>query len=304
MTATGSATYPPRMLRRIPGGGGRAPRTTVTDQRALRALGALGVLALAAGCSDDVALTDARPQIDAATPGTLMLSWTIAHGGAPLTCGDVGGSTVAVDLVRDGEAFGVVDSFTCGAGAGESRMLAPGRYLLRVSLSGTGGTLDGPDEIRDIIVSTGSTTTVPPIAFDVDPVGGLKFRITTPATGGNCAPTGQSGAGITAMRLELRNAAGTCVPATFTIAAGAADPAGTYASNCAGNTYACIAADQDVSLAGLRSGSYSMVMIGSVGAAACWRRQPNAVVPAAGLVSTLPAQQLALQAGVPGCPTL
>lgn len=260
------------------------------------------VAALAAGCSDDVPLTDARPAIDAAVPGQLMLSWTIAHQGAPLTCSDVGGSTVSVDIVRDGDAFGVVDTFTCAAGSGTSRELAPGEYLVRVSLSGTGGRLDGPEVVSELIVPPGGTTSVPPVAFDVDPTGGMRFRITTSAPGDNCAPADQGGAGITAMSLELRDAGNTCVPATFSIAAGAIAPAGTYVSDCAGSTHACIAADQDVTVTGLRTGAYSMVMVGSVGALACWRRQPNAVVPAAGLITELPGQQLALQ-NVPGCPT-
>lgn len=277
-------TYPPRMLRWI--------------------WGPAVLAALAAGCNDEVALTDARPQIDAAVPGTLALTWSIAHGAAPLTCADVSASTVSVEIVHDGDAFGVVDSFTCTSGAGTSRMLEPGLYHLKVSLIGTGGTLDGPELVRDLTVPPGGVATVPPVAFDVDPTGGLKLRITTSAAGGNCAPTAQGGAGITSIRLELRDAASACVPATFAIAAGAANPAGSYASDCAGSTYGCIAADQDVSVTGLRTGSYSLVMIGSVGAAACWRRQPNAVVPAAGRVTELPAQQLALQPGVPGCPAL
>jgi hypothetical protein len=260
--------------------------------------------ALAGGCHDEVALTDARPQIDAAVPGTITLGWSISHAAAPLTCADVSASTVSVEIVRDGDAFGVVDTFTCTAGTGTSRMLEPGLYHLKISLSGTGGTLDGPENVRDVTVSPGGVATVPPVAFDVDPTGGLKLRITTSAAGGNCAPTAQGGAGITAIRLELRDASGTCVPASFAVAAGAANPAGTYASDCSGSTYGCIAADQDVSVGGLRTGSYSLLMIGSVGAAACWRRQPNTVVPAAGRVTELPAQQLALQPGVPGCPPL
>jgi hypothetical protein len=263
-----------------------------------------GTLVLAAGCSDDVALTDARPQIDAAVPGQLALSWTIGHAGAPLTCSEISASTVSLDLVHDGDAFGVVDTFTCSSASGMTRALAPGRYTVRASLTGTGGTLDGPEQINDLVVPPGGVGTVPPIAFDVDPTGGLMFRIATPPAGGNCAATADGGAGITAMRLELRDAAGTCLPTTFHVAAGAASPAGTYDSDCAGNTYPCIAADQDVSVDGLRSGSYSMVMIGSVGDAACWRRQPNAVVPGAGHVAALPVQQLALQSGVPGCPTI
>ncbi len=264
---------------------------------------ALGLLAVAGGCSDDVALTDARPQIDAAVPGQLALSWTIGHGGSALSCADIVASTVSVDIVHDGDAFGVVDTFDCAAGMGTTRMLEPGLYQLRVSVIGTGGTLDGPESLRDLIVPPGGVGTAPPVAFDVDPTGGMKFRLTTP-TNGNCAPAAGGGAGITAQRIELRNAAGVCTPALFAIAAGASQPAATYASDCLGSTHACIASDQEVSITGLRAGSYSMVMIGSVDGAACWRRQPNAIVPAAGRNADLPPQQLALATGVPGCPTM
>lgn len=272
---------------------------------ARRALLAVAGSALAlAACSDDLVILDARPPVDAAVPGQLALSWTIGHGGSPLTCADLAATTVTVEIVHDGDAFGVVDTFTCGAAMGTTRKVTPGLYLIRVSLAGSGGTLDGPELVRDLTVPPGGTATVPPIAFDVDPTGGLSFKITTPSAGGNCAPVAQNGAGITAMRLELRNSAGTCLPATFMIAAGASNPAGTYASDCAGNTYACIAADQDVTVSGLRAGSYSMIMTGSVGGAACWRRQPNATVPAAGRISTLPPQQLILATGTPGCPSM
>lgn len=291
MRVRANLAYPARMSR-------------CTSRRALGAaiLSLVAGLLAAAGCSDDVALTDARPQIDAAVPGTLMLSWSIRHGDAALTCADVGASTVSIDIVHDGDAFGVVDSFGCTSATGASRMLAPGLYLVRASLAGIGGTLDGPNEIRDLTVPPGGVATVPPITFDVDPTGGLKFRITT-ATQGNCTAVASGGAGITAMKLELRDATNTCVPATFEVAASASFPAGSYRSDCAGATYACISGDQDVTVTGLRTGTYSMIMTGDVGDATCWRRQPNATVPAAGLVSTLPGQQLALQANVPGCPT-
>ena len=284
--------------------GSRSARRSAHVRAGLGVSLAAALAGLVGACSDDVALTDARPQIDAAIPGQLMLSWTVGHAGSSLTCADVGASTVAVDIVHDGDAFGVVDTFSCGSAMGLSRMLAPGLYHLRFNLSGTGGTLDGPENVRNLTVPPGAIANAPPVAFDVDPTGGLTFRITTPPAGGNCAPTGSGGAGITAQRIELRNSTGACVPALFEIGAGAMNPAATYASDCSGSTTACIAADQDVTVTGLRSGSYSMVMIGSVGGAACWRRQPNATVPAAGRTATLPAQQLALQAGVPGCPTM
>ncbi len=246
--------------------------------------------AVGAGCSDDVGLPDARIPIDAAAPGQFMVSWTVGHQGTVLTCAEISASSVTVEIVPVGAVFGVVDSFGCTSSIGTSRLLAPGGYDLEISLEGSGGTLAGPVLRLAVVVTSGGVAAVTPVPFDVDPAGDLAFTITTPA-GDNCGAM-PAGAGITATRIELRDAAGTCVPTTFTIGAGATAPAGTYVSDCATATHACIAADQAVGAADVRSGQRSMVITGLVGTTACWRRSSSFVVRAAGLTTTLSAQQL------------
>ncbi|MEZ4404593.1 MAG: hypothetical protein R3B06_31525 [Kofleriaceae bacterium] len=260
----------------------------------------LGLALLVAGCSDDAGLPDARPPIDAAAPGQLALTWSLSHGGGPQTCASVGASSVSASLLPVGAAFGEVDLWSCAAGSGTTRELAPGPYNLEVSVVG-GGTLAGPIVVENVVVRPGQVTDVAPLTFDVLPAGDLQFRITTP-TSGNCADVAAQGAGITATTLELRDAAGACLPTTFAIAAGATRPAGTYVSDCAGAAYGCIADDQDVRATGVPSGQHTMVMRGDVGALACWNRTAAFETRAGGLLTTLNPQALNLDTNLPGCP--
>ncbi len=258
-------------------------------------------LALVAGCSDDAGIPDARPATDAAVPGQLSLTWAITHLGAPLTCAQVDAAAVTIQILPVGAAFGVVDSVSCTSGSGMSRPLAPGTYDVRITLDGAAGRLDGPETRLGVVIAPGQTVALAPIGFDVDPHGDLVFRIATP-TNGNCTPAAQGGAGITAMTIAMRDAAGVCVPTTFVIAAGASQPAGTYVSDCAGASHGCIATDQDLRVVGLTSGQHSMVLSGTVAAAPCWSRTTSFRVPGANLVTTLNPQQLNLDTAVPGCP--
>jgi hypothetical protein len=242
---------------------------------------------LVASCSDDVGLgPDAPNLIDAPIPGTLSVAWTLEHEGTPLTCTQLGAVSVTVEIVREGEAFGVVDSFNCSSAMGISRDLAPGDYDLEITLAGSGVTLAGPTRRISVPVVSSQNTVVDPLVFDVDPSGTLVFRMTTGLD--SCAPQ-PGGAGITATSIELRDAGGTCVPTTFEISAGATSgrPAGTYASDCAAATFGCIADDQDVTAMDVASGPRTMVITGLVGADACWNRQTSFSVRSAGLTTTL-----------------
>ena len=266
----------------------------------------LGFAALVgfASCGDDAGLPDARPPIDAAPVGQFAVSWSLTHGGLPQTCASVGATAVVVEIVGAGEAFGVIDSFSCGSGMGVTRDLPPKAYDLKISVAGGAGTLDGPEDLRGVVLQSAAMTAVGPVGFDVDPTGTLVFRINTAATGGNCAPTSAMGAGITATTIELRDRRGTCVPTTFAIAAGATDPAGSYASDCAGASYGCIAADQDVRAEGLIAGQHAMTITGAVAASPCWSRVSQFAVRAGGQTTTLNPQTLAYDPLVPGCPAL
>jgi hypothetical protein len=214
-----------------------------------------------------------------------MLTWTISNQGAPLTCAQIAGSSVTVAIVPVGALAGVIDSFSCTSLMGMTRQLPVGDYDLEITLEGSGGTLSGPVRRLAVSVPASSTGVVEAIAFDVDPRGNLSFQITTPAPSDNCAAM-PGGAGITAVRLELRDTGGTCVPTTFMIGATA------YASDCAAATTACIAATDTVTAANIASGQRSMVITGLVGTDACWQRTSSFVARAAGYTTMLNPQQL------------
>lgn len=239
---------------------------------------------VAMSCSDDVGLPDARPPTDAPPPGQLMLSWSISNMGAPLTCAQIAGSSVTVEIVPVGALAGVVDSFSCTSLMGVTRQLPVGDYDVEVTLQGSGGTLSGPVARLAVTVPASGTGVVDPIVFEVDPRGDLSFNITTPS-GDNCGAM-PGGAGITAIQIELRDSSGTCVPTTFMIGATA------YASDCATATTACVAAGDTVTAADIASGQRSMVITGLVDTDACWQRTTSFVARAAGLTTTLNPQQL------------
>lgn len=284
MTTAKANRDPGATLRRQP-----APAGALTPST--RALAGALALVGAAACSDDVGLPDARPPVDAPVPGQLMVAWTISHDGTTLTCADVAATSVTIELIPVGAVFGVVDSLGCTSGVGVTRDLAPGAYDVRFSLGGSGGVLAGPISRLAVTVTSGQVTTLDPVAFDVDPSGTLQFHVVT-AAGDNCAAM-PGGAGITSVELQLRDGGGACVPTTFAIAAGGGQPAGTYDSDCAGAVYpACIAATQTVTAAGVRSGQRSMVLVGRVGADACWRRTSSFIVRAARQTTALNPQEL------------
>jgi len=253
------------------------------------------------GCGDDAGLPDARPLIDAPPAGKLQLTWTLSHGGAPQTCSSIGASSIVAGIVPVNQPFGVTDVFGCSLGTGTSRDLAPGRYIVTVAVAGVGD-LDEPVVFRDVEVTSSSVTPVGPAAFDVEPTGSLVFRMATTATGGNCAATSAMGAGITATTIVLRDAANACVPTTFTIAAGANDPGGTYVSDCNGSSYGCIAADQDLRADGVTAGQHSMLFTGAVGAVPCWKRTSQFTTRAANQVTVLNPQTLMLDTAA--CPAM
>lgn len=125
------------------------------------------LVVLAGSCSDDVGLEDAAQVIDAGDPGRLQFSWTITRGGAPATCADVAGTSVTIDVLKQGVIGGSVELFDCTSAMGTSRPLSPGKYDVRLSLEGTGGRLAGPVVRIGVDVLSNQTTAVEPVAFDV-----------------------------------------------------------------------------------------------------------------------------------------
>jgi len=264
----------------------------------MRRRAALALAVAAASCGDDSGFPDARVDGPPAR-GTISLSWTISDGDRVLTCDDVGSTTVGIAIIPDMQPFGSNDILSCTSGQGTSRPIDPGKYDFVITLVGRAGTL-ASKSIDDKDVASGQDTPLGAIAFEVDATGGLKFRIGT-GTAANCTP---AGAGMTATTLELRDPAGTCVPATFAIAAGASAPAATYASTCAGAAPVgpCIEADQDVTATGLASGRHQLVLEGRIGAAPCWKRNASIRIPAGGAELAAGTVAMVYDDAQAGCP--
>ena len=252
-----------------------------------------------AACGDDSGLPDAR-QPDAPPPGgTVSLTWAIGHEGAALTCAQVGATVVSVTMLPEEGVFGITDAFPCGDGAGTTRSVPPGRYDVDVSL---GGVAIDAFRVDDVDVPAGGDAPIGAVAFEVEPVGGFTLRVSAGGQG-NCTTADMGGAGITAMAFVLEDATGTCVEATFDIAAGATQPASTYTTSCTTPApHACIAQDQPITVAPtLPSGAYELAITGTIADAPCWTGLAQIMVPAAGASRDLGTRNLFLNDQLPGC---
>jgi hypothetical protein len=259
-------------------------------------------LALCAACGDDASPFDAA-RYDAEIPnGSLSLTWSITDDGVDKTCTQIGATTVTLSIVPDDQPFGTTDVLSCTSGSGTIDDIVPGRYDVTVTMAGTAGMLGDEVSFPDVDVAPDADTPLGNAAFEVDAEGGFAFQVVAGGTG-NCTPAGSGGAGIDAMQFELEDQLGTCVEATFQIAAGASLPASEYTTSCtAPAPHVCVAQDQEISVAPtMPSGQYTMQITGFIGGLACWSRNPLFNIPAGGNVTQLPDQNLN-QTGTVGCP--
>jgi hypothetical protein len=240
--------------------------------------------------------------IDAPTAkGTFSLQWAVDNAtGSAISCDSIGGSTVNVTAHGLDVLGGTSDAFTCSRLSATSDPLPIGNYDIEIELDGMIGTLATGPEQHAVAIATNANTPLPPVQFTVDATGGLQLKISSGKAGGNCVAA-PGGAGITGMSITLFDSTNTCVPVTFAVAADATHGAAPYVVNCTTPTVGpCIENDQTVSLAGIPSGNYTIHVVGSVAAAACYRNNDGLPVPPLGhdLTRTL---NLAFQTGTPGC---
>ncbi len=233
------------------------------------------VLSIGAACSGGSGFPDAAveqpPQL-----GRFSVSWTIADGERALTCNEVGALVISTSATSADFGNGYSDAFTCGSGTAVSRALRAGLYDISFELKAPGGSL-GTVMATGVRITADAVTTTPPLRFPVTARGSIESRLIAGVATSNCGP---AGANISAMSLVLEKG-GVCVPATFTIGAGATAPAATYDSTCATPPPApCIERDQAVT-ATVGSGSYVLRLRGNVGTAPCWAADQLVDVPAA-----------------------
>jgi hypothetical protein len=262
-------------------------------------------------CGDDGGPVDAG-RIDALpASGTFSLAWTVSDGSAALSCDDVGAVSVSITLIQQGSAGGTVDAFSCEGGMATSRNFAPGLYDLTIDLraSGSRSLIGTPVRLTGIEITANADTPLPAQEFVVSPTGGFTFTVNGGATGGNCAPdsnNGGDGAGIIGLEFSLKDSSDTCVPTTFSIAAGAGGVAGTYTTDCITPPapHACIDADQVVTVDPTRSGAKTLTINGQkddpnddpdLGPIDCYDRVSMFVIPGAMLVRDLGSLLLSLE---------
>jgi hypothetical protein len=260
------------------------------------------VLVAAVGCGGGGGFPDAR-EIDGPPPGgTFTAAWAVTNtNGQAITCDEIGAISVTAVLRNRAVQGGSTEVFTCGTQMGTSPAVAPGLYDISFELTGTSGLLATIPAQQAVVITSGGDVRLAPLTFAVEATGGLKLTLATNKPGGNCGLAANNGAQITQTTIALQHVgSGTCEPVTFTISAGANQPAGMYVVNCANPVVAgCIENDQQLTVTGVPSGSYLVHIRGKSGND-CWSNNDQLPVPPLGrdLTRTL---NLGFQMAMPSC---
>jgi hypothetical protein len=196
--------------------------------------------------------------------GQFSLAWTLSDGAAAaVTCAQVKAESVVVRLVPVVGGPGATASLPCGAGMGTTQPVAAQAYHVDIFLrDADGNTMAMLPRRSNVTLPAGAATALDPAAFTVETTGSLKFTVSAPsAAAANCSAEAMTGAGITAMRVELQTLGMACVATSFDVAAGAMGAATTLAAACpASSASACIERDQMVSATDVPAGDYRLIV--------------------------------------------
>ena len=262
----------------------------VTLVRGSRHLGLLLGLSIVA-CGSGGGFPDARPPDVAAPGGHFALAWSLTDtAGQPVTCDQLGAQAITAAIHNRAVEGGETEVFSCSSGSGESQGFSPGVYDMDLELGGPTGVLaTAPPQLGVVLVS-GQTTQLTPIAFSVQAVGGLALHFEAGKPAGNCATTAANGAGITTTSITLiKNSDSSCLPLALNVAAGATQPARTYTINCATPMPIdgpCIDNDQAITVMGVASDSYTIHVKGKTAPTMCWTNGDSLQVPPLGATLT------------------
>ncbi|HET9624414.1 MAG TPA: hypothetical protein VFP84_23745 [Kofleriaceae bacterium] len=252
----------------------------------------------AAGCDGGGFPPDAGVTPPAAM-GTFSLAWSVTDtAGAPITCDQIGASTVAISLSSLDRVFGIAESFSCGNSPSTSPAIPIGNYSVAIELHGFGlDPVTVPPQSR-VVITEGQTTALQPVTFAVNATGNLALQLAPPAPLTSNCGAGPGGAAIDGTSITLQDAAGACLPVTFTRTKNGA-PNGTYTASCPGPAVAtCIERDETLTATSVPSGPYTIHVRGKIGAADCFRNDDSLAVPAQGKALT---RTLNLASSTPSC---
>lgn len=253
------------------------------------------VTATLIGCGSGGGFPDA-PEIDSPPPlGTFSLAWSLTDtNNQPITCDQIGAQSVTALVRNRAVQGGSTQVFACSTMMGTSEALVPGTYDIDFELVGVGGApmtgliATSPVQLA-VVIPSGGSVALTPLAFAVNATGGMKLHLSTAATM-NCTPTAAGGSGITTHTITLNKASdSTCAPITFAIAANGTQPARTYTVDCATPAVVpCIERDQEISVTGIAAGGYIIHIRGSA-PTECFSNNDSLSVPPLGrdLVRTL-----------------
>lgn len=238
--------------------------------------------------------------IDAPPPGgTFSVDWAVTDTtGNAISCAQIGGISMTVDLHNRAEEGGIDEVFACSSLTGSSDPILPGTYDINFQLVGQNSTdlADGMSQMG-VEITSGGNTRLTSLAFAVQDTGSLAMSINSLRGGGNCG-SGATGGNIDAMTIELDDGSGTCVPATFDI-----EPEGSsYTVDCTTPAVTtCIEHDQTLTATNVLSGPYQIHITGDEGSGLdCWANNDSFVVPPLGSAVTEDLT-LAFGSATPGC---
>lgn len=273
---------------------------------------AVGLCGLAGwvGCGSGAGGFDAGLP-DTPAGGTFSLAWSLIDDSGTASCTDVAAccnkldpnATVVVQASRVGTSG--VELFSCKSVQGTSiAAFAPGvynvTYALRIPVGNQNVTIATATPQNGVMIESGSSVALAPIAFHVNLTGGLALMLQAGAAGTkNCT----GGAGISGFTISLEHAGGPgddgCEPVVFLRSAGGSFTADSCTSPAIGP---CIESSETLTVATLPSGPYQIHVRGkNNGTQECWTNDDMFAVPPQGgsLIRTL---NLALASDASACP--
>lgn len=248
---------------------------------------------------------------EAPVGGRFSLAWSLIDDTGTVNCADVAAccnkldpnATVFIQATREGT--GGVELFSCRSVQGTSMTtLAPGTYRftyeLRIPVGGRNETIATAAPQDGVVIESGKSLALSPVAFHVNLTGGIMFKLQAGAPGAlNCA----GGANIAGFTITLLHDDGSAPPGcervAFALSGGGSDDIGP----CDMPTISrCIESVETLSVPAIPSGPYRIHVRGrNKGAVDCWSNDDMFSVPPQGaaLVRTL---NLALASETPTCP--
>jgi hypothetical protein len=267
-----------------------------------RKLFAVSVALLATVACEGTGGTATQAIATDACPGSISLAWSITSpGGQPVTCAQIGATSVALRLLSRTGGTPVFTAFPCANSPGTVNV-TPGLYDVAIELHNAIGERLAATSQTSVAVAVGRTKVLTPATFVIGGGGSGNTRVAlmlqAENTTSNCQPSSLGGAGITGTTITIARDGGGCAAVTLVRSRGGAQ-IGTYQVNCSSPEVAsCIERDETLTTTELAPNTYVMRVGGKGGAADCWAAESQLEVPVLGPLQT---RIVLRRQSTPGC---